>query len=181
MPLRIRYVRNETHFERGASRQNALIAFRGSPACRLQFAPFSNAKPSGSCPFPAAVGQSPDEMSKGAFRYRNLWSRIFARNATIFSDGDEARSFLQNRQRHGPALQTDERRAPADRGIPAAGDFFGFEWLDTHSLTAEALTVVVAFVTPASRLDRLGEERSDVQRSLMTLLSRDLWAAQNHI
>ena len=105
----------------------------------------------------------------------------FSRNTTIFSDGDEAR--YSYRIVSGTVrlckLMMDGRRQIAE--FLTSGDIFGFEWLDTHALTAEALTDVVVVRYARTRLDRLGEERGDVQRSLMAVLSRDLWAAQNHL
>ena len=105
----------------------------------------------------------------------------FHRNATIFSDGDDAN--YSYRITTGTVrlckLMSDGRRQIAE--FLSSGDFLGFEWLRTHAFTAEALTDVVAIRYARSRLNRLGEERNDVQRSLMSLLSRDLWAAQNHL
>ncbi len=105
----------------------------------------------------------------------------FARNATIFSEGDDANYFY--RVVSGAVrlckLMGDGRRQIADFLMPE--DFFGFEWLKTYSLTAEALSDVVLVRYTRSRLDRLGDARHDVQQSLMNVLSRDLWAAQNHV
>ncbi|HTW33175.1 MAG TPA: helix-turn-helix domain-containing protein [Rhizomicrobium sp.] len=105
----------------------------------------------------------------------------FGRNGTIFSEGDDAN--YSYRIVSGTVrlckLMSDGRRQIAE--FVGSGDFVGIEWLDTHAFTAEALTDVVAVRYARSRLDRLGEERSDVQRSLMAVLSRDLWVAQNHL
>jgi CRP-like cAMP-binding protein len=105
----------------------------------------------------------------------------FARNATIYGEGDDAGYCY--RVVGGTVrlckLMSDGRRQIAD--FLASGDFFGFEWLKTHSLTAEALTDVVVVRYARSRLDRLGEELGDVQRSLIGVLSRDLWSTQNHL
>jgi CRP-like cAMP-binding protein len=105
----------------------------------------------------------------------------FERNATIFSDGDDAD--YAYRIVSGTVrlckLMSDGRRQIAE--FRGAGDLLGFEWLDTHAFSAEALTDAVAVRYARSRLDRLGEERGDVRRSLMAVLSRDLWAAQNHL
>lgn len=105
----------------------------------------------------------------------------FERNATIFSDGDHAD--FSYRIVSGTVrlckLMSDGRRQIAE--FLSVGDFFGLEWLDTHAFTAEALTDVVAVRYARARLDRLGQERSDVQRRLTALLSRDLWSAQNHL
>ncbi|HKD22457.1 MAG TPA: helix-turn-helix domain-containing protein, partial [Rhizomicrobium sp.] len=62
-----------------------------------------------------------------------------------------------------------------------AGDFFGFELRDSYALTAEALEDAVVVRFARSRLDRLSEERRDVQRQMITLLSRDLCATQDHL
>jgi CRP/FNR family nitrogen fixation transcriptional regulator len=105
----------------------------------------------------------------------------FGRNTTIFGDGDEAS--YSYRIVSGTVrlckLMSDGRRQIAEFLMP--GDFFGLEWMGTHSLSAEALTDVVVVQFARTRLRRLGEERSDVQRSLIAILSRDLWAAQNHL
>ena len=105
----------------------------------------------------------------------------FTRNAMIFSEGDEANYVY--RIVTGAVrlckLMSDGRRQIAGFLLP--GDFFGFEWRAIYSLSAEALTKVKVVCYARSRLDRLGAERADVQRSLMSLLSRDLWAAQNHL
>lgn len=105
----------------------------------------------------------------------------YARNETIFSDGEDAA--YSYKVVSGTVrlckLMCDGRRQIAEFLLP--GDFFGFEWLGTYSLTAEALSDVVVIRYARNRLDRLGEESRDVQRRLMALLSRDLWAAQNHL
>jgi CRP-like cAMP-binding protein len=105
----------------------------------------------------------------------------FARNATIFSDGDDAS--YSYRIVSGTVrlckLMPDGRRQIAEFAAP--GDFFGFDRRAAYSLTAEALTDVVAIRYARLRLDRLGAERSEIQRSLMDVLSRDLWSAQNHL
>ena len=105
----------------------------------------------------------------------------FHRNATIFSESDDAD--YSYRIVSGTVrlcrLMSDGRRQIAE--FVGAGGFVGFEWLDTHAFTAEALTDVVAVRYTRSRLDRLSSECGDLQRSLTAALSRDLWAAQNHL
>jgi CRP/FNR family nitrogen fixation transcriptional regulator len=105
----------------------------------------------------------------------------FHRNATIFGDGDSATHSY--RVVSGTVrlckLMSDGRRQITQFAGP--GDFFGFEWLDTHELTAEALTDVVVIQYARSRLERLGDEHGDAQRRLTALLSRELWAAQSHL
>lgn len=104
-----------------------------------------------------------------------------SRDATIFTEGDDA--LYSYKVVSGTIrlckLMSDGRRQIAE--FLQAGDFFGFEWRETYSLTAEALEDAELVRFPRARLDRLGEERCDVQRQLMTLLSRDLCAAQNHL
>ena len=105
----------------------------------------------------------------------------YARDTTIFGDGDDALysyKVVSGTVRLCKQL-SDGRRQIAE--FLQAGDYFGFEWRETHSLTAEALEDVVVVRFPRARLDRLGEERRDVQRRLMSLLSHDLCAAQNHL
>lgn len=105
----------------------------------------------------------------------------FERNATLFCDGDDAD--YSYRIVSGTVrlckLMSDGRRQIAE--FLSVGDFFGLEWLGPHTFTAEALTDVVAVRYARSRLDRLGHERGDVQKSLMTFLARDLRATQNHL
>lgn len=108
-------------------------------------------------------------------------SHRFQRDETIFNDGDDANysyKVVKGTVRLCK-LMSDGRRQIAE--FIRADEFFGFEWRDTYSLTAEALedTVVIRF--PRARLDRLGEEHRDVRRRLMALLSHDLWSAQNHL
>jgi CRP-like cAMP-binding protein len=105
----------------------------------------------------------------------------FTRNATIFGEGEKAGysyKVVSGAVRLCKQM-SDGRRQIAEFLLP--GDFFGFEWRADYSLTAEALSDVVLVRYARSRLDRLGEERCDVQRRLLTILSRDLWAAQNHV
>lgn len=105
----------------------------------------------------------------------------FPCNTTIFSDGEEAE--YSYRLLSGTARlckhTSDGRRQIAQ--FVTQGDFFGFEWLRTYSLSAETLTEVEVIRYPRSRLDRLSTERLDVQRGLTNVLSRGLSAAQDHL
>lgn len=105
----------------------------------------------------------------------------FARNETIFSDGDDAAYTYKvvSGTVRLCKMMSDGRRQIAEFLLP--GDFFGFEWLDTYSMTAEALSNVVLVRYARNRLNVLREESAAVQRRFMTLLSHDLWAAQNHL
>lgn len=127
----------------------------------------------------ARVFDSPDN-DLSALHAIGMQAR-FARNETIFSDGDDADYTYKvvSGMVRLCKMMSDGRRQIAEFLLP--GDFFGFEWLDAYSMTAEALSNVVVVRYPRSRLDVLREESPDVQRRLMTLLSHDLWAAQNHL
>jgi CRP-like cAMP-binding protein len=105
----------------------------------------------------------------------------YSRGETIFSDGDDA--LYAYKVISGTIrlckLLSDGRRQIAE--FLQAGDFFGFELRDAYALTAEALEDAVVVRFARSRLDRLGEERRDVQRQMIALLSRDLCATQDHL
>ncbi len=105
----------------------------------------------------------------------------FSRNETIFAEGDEAQYAYKvvSGAVRLCKLMCDGRRQVATFLLP--GDFFGFEWCGTHCLTAEALSDTTIVRYARTRLDRLGEERVEVRRRLMSLISRDLWSAQNHV
>ncbi|HUO90574.1 MAG TPA: helix-turn-helix domain-containing protein [Rhizomicrobium sp.] len=105
----------------------------------------------------------------------------FNRNNTIFSEGDDAR-FAYKVISGGVRLckmMADGRRQIAEFALP--GDYFGFDWLEQHALTAEALVDTTVACYSRSRLDRLGEEDSQVRAELFSTLRHDLWAAQNHL
>lgn len=105
----------------------------------------------------------------------------FAPNEMIFGEGDGA-NYIYKVLSGGVRLcklLADGRRQITDFSLP--GDHFGFEWGSEHTLTAEALGPVVALQCPKTRLERLERERQDICRSLMYVLRRDLWAAQNHL
>jgi len=105
----------------------------------------------------------------------------FGANETIFAEGDGADYVYKIRS--GAVrlckLLADGRRQIIDFSLP--GDHFGFELGDEHTITAEALEPVVLLKCARTRLARLERERQDVGQSLMHMLRRDLWAAQNHL
>ncbi len=105
----------------------------------------------------------------------------FGRNQTIFNEGDDARysyKIVEGGVRVCK-VRPDGRRQIAEFLLP--GDLFGFEAGDEHSLTAEALCNVVVMRCPRKHVERLSEEMPDVRRTLMTLLRRELSAAQDHL
>jgi CRP-like cAMP-binding protein len=105
----------------------------------------------------------------------------FARNQTIFSDGDPANySFkvLSGAVRL-VKLMADGRRHIA--GFQLTGDLFGLEWSGEYMLTAEAVSDVTVVRYSRTVLERLSEERSDVRKQLTERLRIDLCAAHQHL
>jgi CRP/FNR family nitrogen fixation transcriptional regulator len=105
----------------------------------------------------------------------------FNRNTTIFGEGDDAAysyKLITGCVRLSK-IMSDGRRQIAEFALP--GDFFGINWLDEHALTAEALTDVSVICYGRRRLERLGDENSEVRAELFSTLRHDLWAAQNHL
>jgi len=105
----------------------------------------------------------------------------FCRNQTIFNEGDDAR-YSYKVVEGGVRLckvRSDGRRQIAEFLLP--GDMFGFEFGDEHSLTAEALCDVVVMRCPRNHVERLSEELPGVRHQLMSLLRRELSAAQDHL
>jgi CRP/FNR family nitrogen fixation transcriptional regulator len=105
----------------------------------------------------------------------------FDANETIFAEGDGA-NYVYKIRSGGVRLcklLADGRRQIVDFALP--DDHFGFELGDEHTITAEALEPVVLRKCARTRLARLERERQDVGQSLMHMLRRDLWAAQNHL
>ncbi len=132
----------------------------------------------------SAVARAPYAMSKDdalfSLQAVSTTSR-FGRNQTIFNEGDDARysyKILEGGVRLCK-VRSDGRRQIADFLLP--GDMFGFEEGDEHSLTAEALCDVVVMRCARNQVERLSDESPDVRRKLMTLLRRELSAAQQHL
>lgn len=105
----------------------------------------------------------------------------FGRNQTIFNEGDDAR-YSYKVVEGGVRLcklMPDGRRQIAEFMLP--GDLFGFELGDEHSLTAEALGDVVVMRCSRSHMERISDEQPVVRKQLMSLLRRELSAAQIHL
>ncbi len=105
----------------------------------------------------------------------------FDRNATIFSEGDEADysyKVLTGAVRLSK-MMSDGRRQIAEFALP--GDFIGINWLEEHAMTAEALNDVTVVSYARGRLERLGDENREIRAELFANLRHDLWAAQNHL
>jgi CRP-like cAMP-binding protein len=105
----------------------------------------------------------------------------YVRNATIFSEYDEARysyKVIRGAVRLSKAM-LDGRRQIAKFLLP--GDMFALDCDAEYSLTAEALTEVTLLCYARSHLDRLSEDVPEVRRALMSSLRRELSAAQNQL
>ena len=105
----------------------------------------------------------------------------YARNNTIYSEGDGAEysyKVVAGAVRLAKML-SDGRRQVAQFALP--GDFFGIDWLDEHSMTAEALNDVSLICYRRGRLERLSDENRAIRLELFSTLRHDLWAAQNHL
>jgi CRP-like cAMP-binding protein len=104
-----------------------------------------------------------------------------ARGNTVFGDGDEARYFykvVEGAVRLSK-IMLNGRRQIAEFALP--GDIFGFECGETYGLSAEAVTPVVLIRYSRVRIERLGEEFSDVRQELMMLLRRGWTSTQAHL
>ena len=105
----------------------------------------------------------------------------FGRNATIFSEGDDAD--YSYKVASGAVrlskMMSDGRRQIAEFALP--GDFIGINWLEEHAMTAEALNDVTVVAYARGRLERLGDENREIRAELFANLRHDLWAAQNHL
>ncbi len=105
----------------------------------------------------------------------------YARNQTIFSDGDAADysyKVLTGAVRL-VKLMVDGRRHIA--GFQLSGDLFGIEWSGEYMLTAEAVGDVTLVRYARAHLERLSEERADVRKQLTERLRNDLCAAHRHL
>ena len=105
----------------------------------------------------------------------------FARNATIFSESDEAQFFYKVAQGavRLSKVMLDGRRQIAQFLLP--GDMFAIDCDGEYSLTAEALTEVTLICYPRAHIDRLSEDVPEVRRALLSSLRRELSAAQHHL
>lgn len=105
----------------------------------------------------------------------------YERNSTIFSEGEAAEysyKIVSGAVRLSK-MMSDGRRQVAEFAL--AGDFIGLDWLDEHSMTAEALNDVQLICYTRGRLERLGDENREVRAELFSTLRHNLWAAQNHL
>ena len=105
----------------------------------------------------------------------------FARNTTIFNDGDDAAytykivSGTVRLCKH----TSNGRRQIAD--FLLAGDYFGFLQLGTYSFTAEAVSDVVVIAYPQRQIEQLSNAMPSMSQRLLTLLSQRLLGMQDHL
>lgn len=105
----------------------------------------------------------------------------FARNETIFSEGDEADysykvlSGVIRLCKH----MADGRRQIAD--FVLAGDFCGLVSLDEHRFTAEAVSDVVVLAYPRHQVSSLGEKSPEMRNWMMASLTQSLVGMQDHL
>jgi CRP/FNR family nitrogen fixation transcriptional regulator len=105
----------------------------------------------------------------------------FARNETIFNDGDEATNcykVISGAVRLCKHM-TDGRRQIAD--FLLAGDFFGFMQFGNYKFTAEAVGDVVLMCYPQRQLERLSNAMPNLRGRLLVLLSQRLLGMQDHL
>jgi CRP/FNR family nitrogen fixation transcriptional regulator len=105
----------------------------------------------------------------------------FARDETIFSEGDEARYCYKV---IGGAVRVSKVMLDGRRQIVdflLADDLFAIDGDETHVLTAEAIGTVVLARYSRANLQRLSEDAPELRREILTALRRDLAAAQHHL
>jgi len=105
----------------------------------------------------------------------------FARNETIFNDGDEATycyKVISGAVRLCKHM-VDGRRQIAD--FLLAGEFFGFLQFGAYKFTAEAVGDVVLMCYPQRQLERLSGSMPTMRGRLLQLLSRRLLDMQDHL
>lgn len=105
----------------------------------------------------------------------------YARNETIFNDGDEATNcykVISGAVRLCKHM-TDGRRQIAD--FLLAGDLFGFMQFGTYKFTAEAVGDVVLMCYPQRSVARLSGSMPNLRGRLLVLLSQRLIGMQDHL
>jgi CRP/FNR family transcriptional regulator len=103
------------------------------------------------------------------------------RRQTLFFEGDEARSFYRVLRGTiaGYKMTPDGRRQVVEFFYP--GDLIGFAHGDCYSYSAEAIDDATVCAMPRAQLQRLFRQTPDVQGGLISLLNRELAAAQDRM
>jgi CRP-like cAMP-binding protein len=105
----------------------------------------------------------------------------YARNETIFNDGDEAThcyKVISGAVRLCKHM-SDGRRQIAD--FLLAGDFFGFVQFGNYKFSAEAVGDVVLMCYPQRQVARLSSSMPNLRGRLLMLLSQRLIGMQDHL
>jgi CRP-like cAMP-binding protein len=105
----------------------------------------------------------------------------FARNETVFSEGDEA-AFSYRVVSGAIRLckhLIDGRRQISDFVLP--GDYCGFLHLEEHRFTAEATSDLEVVAYPHRQVEALGESMLSMRHRLTDFLSRRLMGVQDHL
>jgi CRP/FNR family nitrogen fixation transcriptional regulator len=130
----------------------------------------------------AAVGTKPSPADEDLRALQQAGIRVrFARNETIFNDGDEATNcykVISGAVRLCKHM-SDGRRQIAD--FLLAGDFFGFMQFGTYKFTAEAVGDVVLMCYPQGQVARLSTTMPNLRGRLLVLLSQRLLGMQDHL
>jgi CRP-like cAMP-binding protein len=128
---------------------------------------------------PAGAGKHQDEDLRAL---QQIGTKVrFARNTTIFNEGDEA-AYTYKIVSGAVRLckhTSNRRRQIAD--FLLAGDYFGFMQLGTYSFTAEAVSDVVIIAYPQRQIEQLSNTMPSMSRRLLTLLSQRLLSMQDHL
>jgi CRP-like cAMP-binding protein len=150
----------------------------GTSAARATQNPFSWSTLGG----PPAPGSKALPVDEDLRALQQIGIKVrFARNETIFNDGDEAKNcykVISGAVRLCKHMN-DGRRQIAD--FLVAGDFFGFMQFGTYKFTAEAVGDVVLVCYPQGQVARLSTAMPNLRGRLLVLQSQRLLAMQDHL
>lgn len=138
--------------------------------------PFRWSTPGGSI----AAKSSPADEDLRALQQVGMKVR-FARNETIFNEGDEAANcykVISGAVRLCKHM-SDGRRQIAD--FLLAGDVFGFMQFGSYKFTAEAVGDVVLMCYPQAKVARLSSSMPNLRGRLLVLQSQRLLGMQDHL
>ncbi|HEX3936891.1 MAG TPA: helix-turn-helix domain-containing protein [Xanthobacteraceae bacterium] len=137
-----------------------------------------------SVPVAAPIQTRSDEVEANALdQSMQLMGAVMAypRNSEIFGENEPADYFykvLSGSVRTYKILSDGRRQVG---GFYLAGDIFGLEFADEHSLSAEAITDAKVIVVKRSAINGLAARDAAVARQLFTLTGRELHRVQDRI
>ena len=105
----------------------------------------------------------------------------YSRRTTIYSRGDKplfSYKILEGAVRLSRVLMDGHRQVLE---ILLPNDTFGLEISDTHDANAECISDVVLLRCPRACIAHLNEDKPEMRRTLMRMLSKGLSAAQDHV